>query len=132
MSTSLTRDTHFRGSRVPKTPQSQPKTLQRSFKNRIDFCIDFWTVFLWIWGPFWDPRVARLGSKNALNSFTWLHLASPGTPNSDSLTTYWPEFLLRPDLCSVRSPFGIPWPSLGHQIPIFDAPKAKTVPKLLQ
>ena len=73
--------------------------------------------------------MARLGSKNALNSFTWLHLASPGTPNSDSLTTYWPEFLLRPDLHSVRSPLSFPWPSLGHQIPIFRRSQGQNCPR---
>ena len=86
MSTSLTRDTYFRGSRVPKTPPKSTKNAPKVPQKSLRVLHRFLTCFLSILAPFWDPLGLPLGTKIAKNEATlkggrgsWRKLRAQGT-----------------------------------------------------
>ena len=89
-STSPRRDTHFGGSRVPKTlpksPKNAPETDQKSNQNFDGFFNRFFNDFSSILGPFWDAfglknRLKRGGGERVKGSFaTTARRTRPGVP----------------------------------------------------
>ncbi len=92
MSTSPTRNTHFRGYRVPKVPPKSTKKHPKVIKNRLVFCIDFWTVcFL----DFGCAKTAKKGAALEGGRGSWLKLraqATQGRPQTSKPTKLDPIF----------------------------------------
>ena len=116
MSTSLTRDTHFRGSRVPKTPPKSTNNAAkvpqktRRFLHRFlnGFFIDFGSILGPMGGPSWSQNRLKWGEGRG----PWNRLGAQGAQARHQTLKISQE-------ASPAIRFNVPWPSLGLQISIF-------------
>ena len=116
MSTSLTRDTHFRGSRVPKTPPKStnnaakvPQKTRRFLHRFLNvFFIDFGSILGPMGGPSWSQNPLKWGEGRG----PWNRLGAQGAQARHQTLKISQE-------ASPAIRFNVPWPSLGLQISIF-------------